>query len=147
MIFDHALFDDFRKSYGVKNIEEYIGDRFEDPAVHIEMPITAFFQMVRDLYAPSNINQGYFRTVFDIDKLDASDGAPLVAKFDMERHDLETVKTLAEKLRSDFPDRVIVFIPKNIDIEALGAEGLTALRDKLNSVIESLDYDNIMGFK
>ena len=44
------------------------------------------------------------------------------------------------------PDKTIIFIPKGINIETMGAEGIAALRDHLNSVLESLNYDNIMGF-
>ena len=102
--------------------------------------------MMRDLFSPSGNDQRYFRTTFEIEKLDVADDAPWVAKFDMERHDLATVEVLAKKLMSDFPDKTIIFIPKGINIETMGAEGIAALRDHLNSVLESLNYDNIMGF-
>ena len=91
-------------------------------------------------------DQRYFRTTFEIEKLDASDDTPWVAKYDMERHDLATVEVLAKKLMSDFPDKTIIFLPKGINIEMMGADGIAALRDHLNSILESLNYDNIMGF-
>lgn len=163
MIFDGTLFDSFQEQYGVRNIETRVetaspffsggslgGERYyrtsDDTEVRIEMCGTGFRQMMRDLFSPSGNDQRYFRTTFEIEKLDVADDAPWVAKFDMERHDLATVEVLAKKLMSDFPDKTIIFIPKGINIETMGAEGIADLRDHLNSVLESLNYDNIMGF-
>ena len=163
MIFDGTLFDSFQEQYGVRNIETRVeaaspffsggslgGERYDrnhdDTEVRIEMCGSGFRQMMRDLFSPSGNDQRYFRATFEIEKLDASDDTPWVAKYDMERHDLATVEVLAKKLMSDFPDKTIIFLPKGINIEMMGAEGIAALRDHLNTILESLNYDNIMGF-
>ena len=115
MIFDGTLFDSFQEQYGVRNIETRVetaspffsggslgGERYyrtsDDTEVRIEMCGTGFRQMMRDLFSPSGNDQRYFRTTFEIEKLDVADDAPWVAKFDMERHDLATVEVLAKKL-------------------------------------------------
>lgn len=160
MIFDGVIFDSFQDRYGVRRVEtertpmaffsgEPIGSAcyHDDAEVRIEMSSSGFREMMRDLSRPSNADDRYFRTTFEIDKLDVQDdNKPWVAKYDIKRHSLETINVLANKLASDFPDKKIVFIPNDINIELLGIEGLTALRDHLNTVIESLDFDNIMGF-
>lgn len=117
-----------------------------DEEVKFRMSGIGFRKMVRDLSGRPPDESSYFRTTFEIDKLDIRDDVPLLAKFDMERQDLSTISVLAEKLISDFPDRKIVFVPKEINIERLQLDGIVALRDHLNEVIESLNYDNIMGF-
>ena len=163
MIFDGTLFDSFQEQYGVRNIETRVesvspffsggslgGDRYyrsqDNTEVSIEMSGAGFRQMMRDLFQPSNVGNQYFRTTFEVDKLELPDDKPWIAKFDMERHDLEAVKVLADKLIEEFPGQQIIFFPKDINIEALGSEGIVALRDYLNGIIEALNYDNIMGF-
>lgn len=175
MIFDGTLFDSFREQYGVRNIEcDVVANSFfsggslgeeryyrslddtevrvkyyrtlDDTEVRIEMCGAGFRKMMQDLFSPSGDGQRYFRTTFEIEKLDASDDTLWVAKYDTERHDVATVEALAKKLMSDFPDKTIIFLPKGINIEMMGAEGIAALRDHLNSILKNLNYDNIMGF-
>lgn len=67
-------------------------------------------------------------------------------RVDLSRYDLETAQICYEHLRSQLPDKQIILIPNDINVEAIGVENLTAYRDSLNSIIENLDYNHIMGF-
>ena len=116
-----------------------------DEEVTLRMSGIGFRKMVRDLCRPET-GLSYFQPTFEIDKLDASDDAPWLAKFDLDHRDISTINMLAERLISEFPDKKIIFIPKDINIETLQLEGLITLRDNINNIIESLNYDNIMGF-
>lgn len=164
MIFDGNTLDEFQKKYGVRSIETHVEpvaffDRgpldtygyYDDTEVRFIMGGAGFRQLMRDLPQSSGTDtergyERYFRTTFEVDKLSLEDDTPWVAKFDTSRHDLAAISVLAEKLSSEFPNKQIVFMPKDINIETMGVEGLTALRDYLSNIIESLDYDNIMGF-
>lgn len=82
----------------------------------------------------------------EISKLATTDDALLVVRVDLSRCDLATAKIWYEHLRSQLPDKQIILIPNDISVKALGVESLTAYRDSLNSIIENLDYNHIMGF-
>lgn len=148
MIFDGTI-DDFQKHYGIYSIQTCTNPIFikgtgewhyysslSNMNVDIKMQGAGFKKMMRDLASPT----------FEIEKPDVADSALWVVKFDMNRHNLDTIEALAKKLMSGFPDKTIIFIPKDINIETMKAEEIAALRDRLNSVLESLNYDNIMEF-
>ena len=172
MIFDEHTFDELKRRCSIHNSEFTLNELKERYHVHsieshtdsveyfdqsrinyytseeevcIEMSGGGFRRMMQDLFR-TPVDQGYFRTTFEIDKFCLQDGVPWVAKFDASHQDLDVIKVLAEKLTKEFPDKKIIFLPKDINIEAMGIEGLTALRDHLSSIIENLNYDNIMGF-
>lgn len=152
----------FQELYGVRDVELSVEPNYPifaesasgkrgcylssgDEEVTLRMSGMGFRKMTRDLCRPET-GLSYFQPTFEIDKLDASDDALWLAKFDLDHRDISTINMLAERLISEFPDKKIIFIPKDINIEKLQLEGLITLRDNINSIIESLNYDNIMGF-
>ena len=161
MIFEGNTLREFQEKYGIREIEtrlepiEFFDGKlstsrqfYNDTEVRLTMYEAGFRQMMRDLSKTpgTDVGERYFRTTFEVDKLCLQDDIPWVAKFDASHQDLAVIKVLADKLAKEFPDKTIIFLPKDINIEAMGIDGLTALRDHLSSIIENLNYDNIMGF-
>lgn len=136
----------FRHSYDVHSISS-CGSMPSDAEVNISMGLYGFQRMIGDLIKPDEVavsrNSDF---PFEISKLATTDDALLVMKVDLSRYGLETARICYEHLRSQLPDKQIILIPNDINVETIGVENLTSYRDSLNSIIENLDYNHIMGF-
>ena len=141
MMLNNTFVNDFSREYGVYEITREINStspfEYENEMIEIKMTGAGFSKVVHELQQS---------TVFEVNRLDVSDAKPWIVKYDSKKNDVQTIETIAKKLEEGFPGQKMVFIPDVVNIEELKVEGITALRDYLNKVIEALDYDNIMGF-
>lgn len=161
MTFDQFNTRMFEEKYGVRDIEiehepSYYGlwtggDLPSEPSlstdrVRITMSGAGFRQLLSQEHRGDIFSPSFYRTIFDIDKAELPNGTILVAKFDLKKNDVATLSLMAKKLAEQFPNTPIVFVPDGVEIETMGVDALTALRDQLNDIINNLNYDNIMGF-
>ena len=161
MIFDQFDTRLFEEKYGVSDVEiEYepsycnlwAGEDFPlEPRpsfdrVRITMSGAGFRKLLSQEQKGDVSSPSFYRTIFDIDKTELANGTILVAKFDLKKNDMATLSLMAKKLAEQFPNTPIVFVPDGVEIETMGVDALTALRDQLNDTINNLNYDNIMGF-
>ena len=141
MMLNNTFVNDFGREYGVCEITQEIDNvspfECENEMIKIKMTGAGFSKAIHKLQQSA---------VFELNRLDVSDTKPWIVKYDGKKNDVQTLETLAKKLEEGFPGQKMVFIPDAVNIEELKVEGITALRDYLNKVIEALDYDNIMGF-
>ena len=154
MVLDQSVFDILRDRYQVYNVETRIGTygamNFTDSSeVTMELSMSGFNRLVNDLFSP-NKNVVDTRDVFTIVPMEIKDKrqAIYIAKYKMDKYPLGIISEYGKKLHELFESegRALILMPEFIDVSVLSTEQLTQMRDNLTALIESLSYDNIIGF-
>lgn len=154
MVLDQSVFDILRDRYQVYNVETRIGTydamNFTDSReVTMELSMSGFNRLVNDLFSP-NKNVVDTRDVFTIVPMEIKDEkqAIYIAKYKMDKYPLDIIAEYGKKLHELFESegRKLILMPEFIDVSVLSPEDLTQMRDNLTELINSLSYDNIIGF-
>lgn len=145
---DQSMIDVLKAKYQVFDIILNMTCDFADD---IEMKLTrgGFERLIRDLFSTEKTVLDT-RDVFSIVPVAIKNASDVVyvAKYAMDKYPLDVVATYGEKLRTAFEaeGHKLILIPQTIDVSAFTVEQLSEMRDGLTELINSLSYDNIMGF-
>ena len=148
MILNHAILDSLREKYHVNNIEAQF-DSYDSPgAVTMQTSLAGFERMAIDLLKPKReaIDIG---EVFSITPIEIHSGKNVVCvRYPMDEYPLDTIIEPLNRLREALGSEghKVIFIPQSIDVSILTVEQLKQMRDELNELIDSLNYNNIIGF-
>lgn len=153
MTLNQDTFDLLREKYLVYDIET----RYEsyDPfgmnncEVTMQASLTGFERMMRDLFSPERTVIDT-RDVFSVSPMEITSDKKRVylAKYSMEKYPLDIVAAYGEKLLEALSAEGCtgILLPNIFDVSILTVEQLTQMRDNLTELIQSLSYDNIIGF-
>lgn len=151
MILNQDTFDLLREKYRVYDIEtRYEYDSFSDGReVTMRASLTGFERMMQDLFNPERTVIDT-REVFSVSPMEITSDKKCVyvAKYPMEKYPLDIIAAYGEKLREALEAEgcKVILMPKMLDVSILTVEQLTQMRDNLTELIQSLSYDNIIGF-
>ena len=154
---DQTTLEVLQGKYGIRDIEmryeSYDANTNEsigfDGEVTMSLPRLGFERLIRDIFSPekSVIDT---RDVFSIAPVEIKSGGKIVyvAKYEMDKYPLEIIAAYGTKLREAFEAEgcKLILMPKIMDVSILTVEQLTQMRDDLTELIQSLSYDNIIGF-
>lgn len=153
MILNQDTFDLLREKYRVYDIETrydpYGSFGTSDHEVTISTSLTGFQRMVDDLFSPERAVIDT-RDIFSVSPMEITTDKKCVyvAKYPMEKYPLDVIAAYGEKLREalEVERCKVILMPKMLDVSILTVEQLTQMRDNLTELIQSLSYDNIIGF-
>lgn len=162
MIIDQSVYDILHDKYRVIDIESvyepaYAYDAYNHPLARydhggeVKMRLThgGFEQLIRDLFNPEKTVLDT-RDVFKITPMEIKKDKKIVyvAKYAMDKYPLDVISEYGKKLHELFEaeGRTLILMPEIIDVSVLTVEQLTQMRDSLTELIQSLSYDNIIGF-
>lgn len=147
---DRTTYDILQRRYHVYEIETSIGysGAFDENEVTINLSGFGFTQLVKDLFNPQNCTNG-LEKMFSISTIPIKeDNVVYVAKYATDEYPIDVIVEYGKKLREVFEanGHKLILMPKIIDVSALGVEQIIKIRDGLTELIDSLSYDNIIGF-
>lgn len=151
MILNQDTFDLLREKYRVYDIEtRYEYDSFSDGReVTMRASLTGFERMMQDLFNTERTVLDT-REVFTVSPMEITSDKKCVyvAKYHMEKYPLDIIAAYGEKLREALEAEgcKVILMPKMLDVSILTVEQLQQMRDGLTELIQSLSYDNIIGF-
>lgn len=162
MIIDQTTIDIFEDRYGVFDIESHYEPAYAYGTGNRAMGVTdfggevkmclkhsGFERLLRDLFT---VEKGVVdtRDIFSMTSMEIpSDGKVVcVAKYPIGEYPLDMIAAYGKKLRETLETEgcKVILMPKTIDVSILTVEQLTQLRDDLTELINSLSYENIIGF-
>lgn len=153
MILNQDTFDLLREKYRVYDIEtryeSYDSFGVNDREVTMRASLTGFERMMGDLFNPERTVIDT-RDVFSVSPMEITSDkrCVYVAKYPMDKYPLDVIAAYGEKLREvlEAEGCNVILMPKALDVSILTVEQLAQMRDNLTELIQSLSYDNIIGF-
>lgn len=157
MIIDQTTIEVLQGKYGIRDIEsryESCYSNTREPIdfggeVRMSLPHLGFERLIRDLFSPEK-NVIDTRDIFSIMPMEIKNDGKLVyvAKYEMDEYPLDIIAEYGAKLHEFFEAEGcrLILMPKIIDVSILTVEQLTQMRDDLTKLINSLSYENIIGF-
>lgn len=162
MIIDQSVYDILHDKYRVIDIKSvyepvYAYDAYNHPPriarydrdVKMRLTCGGFERLIKDLFNPEKTVLDT-RDVFKITPMEIQDDNKVVyvAKYAMDKYPLDIISEYGKKLHELFEAKghTLILIPEIIDVSVLTVEQLTQMRDNLTELIQSLSYDNIIGF-
>lgn len=162
MIIDQTTIDILQDKYQVIDIESRYEPTYAygssgrpmgvmDFGGEIKMRLThsGFERIIRDLFSPEKqvIDT---RDVFAVSPMEITSDkrCVYVAKYPMDKYPLDIIAEYGEKLREalEAEGQKVILMPQTFDVSLLTVEQLQQMRDGLTELIQSLSYDNIIGF-
>lgn len=157
MIINQTTIEVLQSKYGIRDIESRqnscygnsIGSIDLVSEIRMSLPPSGFERLIRDLFSPEK-NVIDTRDVFSIVPMEIKNDGKIVyvAKYEMDKYPLDVVADYGAKLREVFEEKgcQLILMPKIMDVSILTVEQLKQMRDELNELIDSLNYNNIIGF-
>ena len=162
MIIDQTTIDVLQDRYQVMDMESRYEPSYAYDArgraagileyggeIKMRLTHSGFERLIRDLFTPDKqvIDT---RDIFAVTPLEIATDKKCVylAKYSMEKHPIDVVAAYGEKLLGALSAEGCtgILLPNIFDVSVLTVEQLQQMRDNLTELIQSLSYDNIIGF-